>query len=850
MNTTQQMSAIFKTHIIPNLKRDALDASETKAIHQVLELLEATDTDAYKNIQSNSDFSGITANFTTQVAQHIYFHPKRYTDTTEGIAFVTAWLPLLKEGYYPDEKSTNKLVEFLTFNLGYFQSEAFSEATEQQLLQVIKILVESTSEAALPIAQFLILRIFDIRDVLSSEYLIQNCLKHDLLSGTYAVKQDDETISTFPFTIDSNFINCFFEGNWELFIHKFHQLLPVGRMYEKSAYDIMISWFSSDLAAFYEANPNSALTAIEALKERLIWADAQSDALLHLTTAEGNYPLMQALANKKWDSGDVLLFNVRDTSLPKPEQDAGYINFLDWLIADSGANLNSEAFKDYGIKILSENTANNLPIECIPFWFQIAHPQTGFKNHSETFNTLFSKLFLEDDSFGLLPTMRLKGEDVQVTGPFVIRTIAQSHSDVMLWLDPLKKEGLKNPLNQFLIRAFCDAGEALLELFPAEEQEKLQRFLLTLAYSSRDASAVVRAKNIPLIAEALGFLCVEAGNFTRVNEIWALKDLDVNAVEVCNQFARKHYINENRPLTLNIIQAWFNYLGDYYYSVTKEAVWVPEALTTQGERVAQYFNLQNEDVGFFLDRLVNRILSFHKRCKSKEATNPIFKAISADIEVFLVDFLGKLKNEKLHLNTITHLYEYSNSDDSRFSSNDTLYDQIESYSQFVLETEEAELEEATEQDAEETQESESAEEFVNTVPSSTIDINAIEVNHHYVETLLTNLETYKTAGCETELLDFFNTRIADLKTWLSNDDTGLEMRFGQTLYMTLLDTDLAPGTPLETYGNLSKNIFVHLVKGSNLANSYAMGLKAISKSGAYSDPLANALLQVADQLNA
>ncbi|WP_179335459.1 hypothetical protein [Winogradskyella costae] len=844
------MSAIFKTHIIPNLKLDTLEASETKAIHQVLEVLEATDTDVYKNIQNNSDFSGITADFTTQVAQQIYFHPKRYAVTTEGISFVTAWLPLLKEGYFPDEKSTNKLVEFLTFNLAYFQSEAFSETTEQQLFQVIKILVESPSEVALPITQFLIQRIFDIRDVLSSEYVIKNCLKHDLLSGTYAVKQDDETIDTFSFTIDSNFVNCFFEDNWELFIHKFHQLLPVGPMYEKTAYDIMTPWFSSDLAAFYEANPNIALTAIEALKERLIWGDAQSDALLHLTTAEGNYPLMQTLANKKWNSGDVLLFNTRDTSLPKQQQDTGYINFLDWLIADSGANLNSEAFKDYGIKILSENIANNLPLECIPFWFQIAHPQTDFKKHSETFNTLFSKLFLEDDSFGLLPTMRLKGEDFQVTGAFVIRTIAQSHSDVMLWLDSLKKEGLKNPLNQFLIRALCDAGEALLELFPAEEQEKLQRFLLTLAHSSRDANAIVRAKNIPLIAEALGFLCVEAGNFTRVNEIWALKDLDANATDVCNQFARKHYINENRPLTLNIIQAWFNYLGDYYYSLTKEAVWVPEVLTTQGVRLAQYFNLQNEDVGFFIHRLVNRILSFHKRCKSKEATNPIFKTISADIEVFLTDFLGKLKNEKLHLNTITHLYEYSNSDDSHFSSNDDLYDQIESYSQFVLETEAAESEVATEQESKEAQESESTEEFVNTVPTSKIDINAIEMNQYYVEALLTNLETYKTAGCETQLLEFFNTHIEDLKTWLSNDESGLEMRFGQTLYMTLLDADLALGTPLETYGNLSKNIFVHLIKDSNLATSYAMGLKAISKSGAYSDQLTTALLQVVDQLNA
>ena len=66
--------------------------------------------------------------------------------------------------------------------------------------------------------------------------------------------------------------------------------------------------------------------------------------------------------------------------------------------------------------------------------------------------------------------------------------------------------------------------------------------------------------------------------------------------------------------------------------------------------------------------------------------------------------------------------------------------------------------------------------------------------------------------------------------------------------MTLLDVNLAPGTTLENYGTLSKSLFVHLIKGTKMAGSYAMGLKAMIKSGVYPENIATVLSQVVDDL--
>ena len=292
------MSTIFKEHIIPKLNIKSFKGAEIKALLQILKLMHATDNEIYKNAKKDFDTNTTTPNFTNNLSQSIYLHPKIYANERQGLKFVESWLPLLENGFYPDKKSTRKLLEFLHFNLSYFQSEDTSEIEKIQLFKVLKLLIQSKSEASLPMACFLIHRIFDIRDVLNSDFIIQHCLKHQLLTEGYTIKNADLSISTIPFAIDKHFITHFFDGNWHLFITKFHQLLPVGLVYAPSAYDLMSSWFSFDLASFYESHQEMAIFANQALKERIIWGETKSLELLNIQTKNGNYPLINVLAKK------------------------------------------------------------------------------------------------------------------------------------------------------------------------------------------------------------------------------------------------------------------------------------------------------------------------------------------------------------------------------------------------------------------------------------------------------------------------------------------------------------------------------------------------------------------------
>ncbi|WP_299779004.1 hypothetical protein [uncultured Formosa sp.] len=828
------MSAIFKEHILPQLNTESLEASEVKAILQVLEVLDTTDHDTYKTLTNSSNIKSVNTKFTKNVAQHIYFYPKLYANEKQGLEFVASWAPLLEQGFYPDEKSIHKLVEFLQFSLGFIHSEHLAESLISQFFQVLKKLVQSESEASLPITRFLVNTIFDIRDVLSSDFLIQQCLKHNILVGNYSVAHSDQTYSTHPFKINTDFIQHFFAGDWFKFTAKLHKALPVGRVYVTSAYDIVKPWLSEELASFYKDYSNVAIMANHAIKERLIFGEVKSLELLNIKTTENIYPLIAGLGAKVWDAGEVLLFNNRDKNIPQKQLDICYLRFINWLTADGRSNFYTEAFKEYGIHILSDSTAEALPLQCIPFWFDTCHPRVGIANQTETYNTVFSKVLIKDCK-GTLPLMRYQNQDFQVTGTFLIQNVFQTQNNFKAWLHNFTKAGLKNPLNQFLVRMFYDAREVLAELYNAEQQDILQVYLLALAYSARDTNDVIRTQHLPFIVKTLTALCTEPGNFTRVNEISALKNIDTCVEDLCSDFARGHYINENRSLDLNIIQAWFNYLGDFYYSYRQEAVWVSDMLTTQGVRTATYFNAIEEDVSYFLDRAINRIISFHRKCKIKSSENIAFEKISAEMEVYLTDFLGELKKDKLNANTTKYLYDYSLSTIADFSNKTELTTAIEVFFQNLF-NEETTTKTAT---------------TVNNPLSITLEMEVTEINQKYVDAVLHNLENYsKNQNSNVQLLQPLDEKIEEFKVWLLDDETGIEARFNQALYMALLDTNLAPGTAQETYGNICRSLFVHLVKGTKMALSYGMGLQAMAKSGAYSEELTTALLQVVDQLNA
>ncbi|WP_292946699.1 hypothetical protein [Olleya sp. UBA1516] len=828
------MSVIFKTKIEATLTNSTLNPNETKALVTTLELLNYQDTETYIQAKNSISNQSTTSVFTNVLAQKLYYHPEVYADQNQGLEFVASWFPLIDYGFYPEKKSSDLLVNFLKFSLSLLTSKTVKESLQTRVFNVIKLLVQSPSDASIPLSKFLLNTAFDTRDYLSSDFIIQQCLKHEILNGQYFVNQTNQDYTSHTFKINQTFVNHFYLGDWTQLISNIHHLLPIGKPYLPNAYNIIAHWFTDDLAQFYATNLDYAIQALQAIKERYAFIEDKSDALLNIKTNEGLYPLLHTLANKTWDSGDVILFKLNTKNLTQTQLDACYLRLLDWLTVNESSNFYTETFKDYAKPFLFDSTTKALPVAFIPFWFEKCHPKTGIETQKTVYNDLFLHTLTKNPK-SKLPILRLDNSDFQITGTYLITTVFKIEDNLKEWLAPFETAGINDPLNQFLILMFYDAREALLTLYNEADCEVLQSFALALAHSATEASDTIKTKNLPLLVSILSSLCKTSGNYTRVNQIWALKNIDHVIKDQCNLFAQSHYINIKAPLKLNIIQSWYNFLGDYYYSVTTEAVWVSHMLKTQGLRTGIYFNSLKDDVTFFLNKSINRMLHFHKKSKQKQDSNSVFTTITTEIETYLADFLQELNPDKLNQQTTKYIYNYSIDKSYGFIDNTALNKTITSIYNFHFK------EEATTN--------------INILREqgllTKIDAKDIPIDNTLITKALHNLEHYKTeATNNTKLLEVLSTKIVAFKSWLAQDTTGLQARFIQALYMTLLDTDLAPETPLEPYGNLCRQLFIQLAKDSNMAMTYALGLKAMANSGAYSDPLKTTLLQVVNDLNA
>ncbi|WP_430427493.1 hypothetical protein [Maribacter litoralis] len=824
------MSEIFKNTVIPKLATKQLEAPTANALLQILELQDCQNTEVFKDVKNSIDNENSAAVFTEELAEQIFYHPAVYADEKEGVAFVISWLPLLENGFYPDKKSSEKLTQFLYFSLSYLQGEAISEEERAQVFSVLDALVHSESAASFVITNFLIQRVFDMHDYVGTDFIIQHCITHEILNGTYSVQNSDGKFSTYPFKINNDFVQHFFEGDWHQLITAIHKILPVGRIYLPGAYHVMLPWFSEELAAFYNDNIEHIHAAHKALSERFIFMEEEGSAFLNLQTADGIFPLITALGNKEWDAGDVLLFNNRDKNIPQIQIDQCYHRFLDWLKADRGSNFYTEAFQEFGKHILEEENSTVLPVEFIAFWFEKCNPRTGISDQTEQYHSLFSR-FLKMNSDGKLPVVRIGNEDVQLTGEYLITEIFQISNNRTKWISDLEASNISDPLNQFLILTFYDARKSLPTLFNSENQEVLFAYLEKMAYSAKQATEEIRKDSLPLLVQSLTALFAETNNFTRVNKIWALKNIDDSVLNLCNDYAQLQYVNESRPLFLGLLQSWYNFLSDYYYSLGSESVWVPHMLNTQGRRSAAYLNELDENVTSFVNKALLHLFDFHKKSKQKAESNTLFQSIQTDIENYLEDFLKELMEHNLAKETAENMYIYSK---AHFAHRKTLQEAVHKFQDYHKEVE-PKSEKAV---------------LIEQLQTSEFDFSEVAFDPKYADAVLHNLENYKTEGaCNSKLLEVLNTNILEFKSWLAEAPT-TEAKFIQALYMTLLDKDLAPETSLETYGNLCRSLFVKLAKGSKMASSYEMGLKAMVNSGAYPENLTAALLQVVNDLKA
>ncbi|MFV1447870.1 hypothetical protein VBZ51_01920 [Maribacter sp. HS] len=824
------MLEIFKNKILPKLETTQLSAPAAKALLQVLELQDCQDTKVLEQVKNSIGNLNNEAVFTEELAQQIYYHPEVYANEEEGIAFMISWLPLLENGFYPDKKSSEKLIEFLYFSLGYLQSEAISEKERIQIFSVLKALVQSESNASLTVAHFLIRRVFDIRDCVNSDFIIQNCITHQILLGNYYVLNSDNGFTKNSFSIDNEFVHHFFKGDWHKFVNALHLILPVGKVYQPNAFNIITAWLSSDLAEFYQEHTDLVFAAHTALNERFLFMEEEGIALLNLQTKDGIFPLISALGTKEWDAGDVLLFNNRDKNIPQNQLDQCYLRFLDWLKAESGSNFYTEAFQAFGKHILTVESSTVLPVAYILFWFEKCNPKSGISDQIEPYNSLFSR-FLSTGSTGKLPVVRLGIEDVELKGEYLIEEIFQIKNNRTKWISDLDSSNLSDPLNQFLILTFYDAREKLATLFDLDNQKVLFAYLEKMAYSTKQADDKVKKECLPLVVKTLTALFAETNDFTLVNKIWALKNIDPSVLDLCNDYAQLQYVNESRPLFLGLLQSWYNFLSDYYYSLGTESVWIPHMLNTQGRRSAAYLNELDENVSHFLNRALVHLFDFHKKSKQKAESNQLFQSIQTDIENYLEDFLKELMEHNLAKETAENMYIYSK---AHFAHRKKLQESIQKHHDYHK-VEESKSEKAI---------------LVEQLQKSQINSSEMTFDPKYASAVLHNLENYKTEGtCDSKLLEVLDKNIIEFKTWLS-ETSATEAKFIQALYMTLLDKNLAPETPLETYGNLCRNLFVKLAKNSKMASSYQMGLAAMANSGAYPENLTTALLQVVNLLKA
>ncbi|WP_417886653.1 hypothetical protein [Zunongwangia sp.] len=842
-------SALFKDQILPKLDLSDLGTAEHQALLQVLELLNAEDSRSYLELKKSLENQAITPDFSAALSQQIYHHPEIYADEAQGFDWVASWLPLLKNGFFPDEQHTEKLLEFLYFGLAFLQSEKISEETQAQVFEVFSVLIHSKSEASLPVARFLLHRAFDLRDYQTSHFLVQQCLSSKLLTETYFAKDENEVLQEFPFRINDIFVEHFYKGSWELLLESMHQVLPVSIPGKSGAYEVLKPWLSEELASFYAANDDWAIHAHQHLVERVLFTEDESFDYLNLHTAAGKYPLITAFAEKEWDESDVLLFSLKDKNIPLEQTEAGFYKLQDWLLANNRTNFNREVFDNYGKAVFAVNSARELPVKSISLWFEMCNATQNNLRQKAYFNEVFSHLLTAWQT-KKLPLMSKEGNAFQVTGIYVLTHVLGELTPLKDWLPAYQASGLSDPLNQFLLLCFYDSRSILKEHISEESSAVLYDYLISIAYSARETKPYLREIGVKLCVEILTTVYKHTETFAQVNEIASLKNLHSSVVAQCEDFAKFHYVNEKTDLTPQIIQSWYLFLNDYYYSLGKEFLWVDAVLRNQGARLAAYFNAEEE--GSFPDEILYRLYKFLKMCSKRSDSYSELGSIGSAIATHLSHLLQDLKPEKLSKNVVEILYNYINGPEINAFHQMQLENEIlPFYAYYFQEEKTTETISEEEEDAEKQEETidDGVEEETEIEPAAITFDSEAPLSIQVLEQLILGLSNYQKSRIASSVYKAYLAKNeAELKALLE-EDTTLKMNFYQVLYLLIIDLEAAPGSAYEAYGNLGRSLFVTLVKGSTMALSYTQGLEMMAASGAYPEKLSQALQQVVTDLN-
>ncbi|WBL21133.1 hypothetical protein [Zunongwangia sp. HRR-M8] len=230
-----------------------------------------------------------------------------------------------------------------------------------------------------------------------------------------------------------------------------------------------------------------------------------------------------------------------------------------------------------------------------------------------------------------------------------------------------------------------------------------------------------------------------------------------------------------------------------------------------------------------------------KHSESYSQLNEIGFAIAQHIYHLLQD----LKPEKLSKQAVEVLYNYIMGHEINAYHNMQLESVILPFYEYYFQEEEKEKD-----TAELPIESATEEQTASPTAEPIVLSSKTQFSKEVLEQVISGLENYKTNGIDSSVYKtFIKQHETEIKALLE-ENMELKMKMYQVLYLLIIDLEAAPDTDYEAYGDLSRNLFVTLVKESSMALSYAQGLEMMASSGAYPEKLTQALLQVVTNLKA
>ncbi|UII32848.1 zinc ribbon domain-containing protein [Fulvivirga ulvae] len=777
----------------------------------------------------------------SQSYKYYFTASKAYEAYQEGFEHIESWLEPLRAGHYPARQALDKALKFVKDHYSY--TSVKDDRTRNILLDVLHLLLEATNEVSYHTAAFVITQALDIRNYLLSEWYADAairygfcCRSHYYISGSPEPRK---------FEIGDTFIEDFFERSWESFIQTYNRLASVGSRLAHGPADLVKNWIDYNPAALagqLSANPDWALQTIDALKEGLLIQGTQG--ILHIRTEDGEYPLIEALALKKWDMADVALYYHRPGELHYHQPEGCLKRFYEWLTGNEGINYYSPAFEKYARHFFTFSAdAKKIPAGMIPLWLS----ESAACNNDQK-----KKAFFEDQFSVLVPlgcnnplaTVLREGEAFQLTSDYIFEHIFNGFGEVVAYAKANFHYGLKSAANRFVLQALYHAKDELIDRSENEEElAELVTALSALALNQHEA----KMYNDYWLSYLIEVIIAQRNGFTNrfgfLNVVWKLGGLHYSISEKIYDFVKENISEciERDPETgLNALYAYYE---DYFFGNRIDAKWVIYVLQERTREIARAFEQHEElfiEKGRFMLEYITREIHIGD-ADQRRTLGELEKHFYAVIEQVSPakmprELIGGIREQinamKISLHISSKLERWM--EEHGFAVEDEV-----PVPEPSIQEEEVQLPDNIDYDPEEI--------HMDMMQLSTF-MSTFQANKDQVETLINHLPYYKKDRTDNPMmLSILMMKQAEIKAFLA-EDMSAAIALYQKLLEIILDPLCEPNGPFPGYGQMTALMMPQMLEGSMFAMQYIHSLETMASSGAYSASHQEVLVSLTEQL--